>query len=228
MKHAGLILAGGKSERFSEKTIQKQFTPVAGKPLMLYAVTVFQKCPAIDSITIVAPNEWFGRIEEWINLYEISKFFQFAEAGETRQHSIFNGLKAVKELSPDKIIIHDAARPNVLVNDIEDCISASIRYDGATPVLTVNDTVYQSEDGLTISATLNRDTLFAGQTPECYDYIKYLAAHEDYYPDLANFRGSSEIAVKAGMVIAMAKGNIGNFKVTTKEDLERFEQIKGL
>jgi 2-C-methyl-D-erythritol 4-phosphate cytidylyltransferase len=221
--NAALILAGGKSERLTESAIQKQFIEIAGKPLMMYSVIAFQNYVNNKNIIIVAPREWHERIEEWIGFYEINKFLMFAEPGRSRQHSILSGLNGLRKSAPKRVIVHDAARPNVSIEDIEKCMYDESKYDGATPALSVNDTIYQSIDGVIISSTLNRDTLFAGQTPECYDYEKYLAAHEMFPNELDDFRGSSEIAVKAGMTILLTEGNIGNHKITTKSDLEQFK-----
>lgn len=213
--NAGLILAGGKGQRVISNGTPKQFIEVGGKMVISYCLKTFEECRDIDMICVVAQDQWHTRIGDYI----------FAEAGVSRQHSIFNGLKALEPYTPRYVVIHDAARPLVTADDISGCIRASAGYDGATPALPVNETVYRSFNGKTIASTLNRDELFIGQTPECYDFGPYLAAHETYADMLANFRGSSEIAVNAGMKIALAKGSRDNFKITHDADLERFKAI---
>ncbi|MCL1966759.1 MAG: 2-C-methyl-D-erythritol 4-phosphate cytidylyltransferase, partial [Fibromonadales bacterium] len=105
--------------------------------------------------------------------------------------------------------------------DICNCIDESKGYDGATPTVPLTETVYKSEDGVTITAILNRDELLAGQTPECYNYAKYLKAHKiASYTELSEIRGSSQMAAKAGMKIHLYKGNPQNFKVTDIVDFE--------
>jgi 2-C-methyl-D-erythritol 4-phosphate cytidylyltransferase len=147
----------------------------------------------------------------------------YAKPGISRQHSIHSGLLALKRYGPARVVIHDAARPLVTARDITASVRAAAGFDGATPVLPVTDTIYGSADGKTIDKTLCRDGLFAGQTPECYDFEKYLAAHEKLTDDeMSRIRGSSELAARFGMRIALAKGNPDNFKVTTNADLERF------
>jgi 2-C-methyl-D-erythritol 4-phosphate cytidylyltransferase len=124
------------------------------------------------------------------------------------------------------VVIHDAARPLVTAEDIERCLDAMEGYDGATPALPVSDTVYQSEDGRVISSLLNRDWLYAGQTPECYDFEKYLKAHGPLNgPELARIRGGSEIAFMSGMSIALCEGNPMNFKVTDDAGMAVFQSI---
>jgi len=217
----GIILAGGLSERLNELGAPKQFIEINGVPLIVYCLRMFERCASIDAFAIVAPEPWQEQIRKWLEKYGIGKFKMFALPGRTRQHSIYNGLLAVQPLQPEYVVIHDAARPLVTEQDIRNCIDESKGYDGATPAVSLNETVYLSEDGATITALLNRDKLLSGQTPECYDYPKYLKAHKTLTDaEIGDIRGSSEIAVKTGMKIHLYKGNPQNFKVTTIVDFE--------
>ena len=126
----------------------------------------------------------------------------------------------------DNIIIHDAARPFVSEDMIADCFNALDKYDGAMPVLPMNDTVYFSRTGTRVDELLNRNTIFAGQAPEAFRYKKYLAANEALLPDkIMHIKGSTEPAVMAGMDVAMIPGDQRNFKVTNKVDFELAEEI---
>jgi 2-C-methyl-D-erythritol 4-phosphate cytidylyltransferase len=214
--NAGLLLAGGKGERLASD-IPKQCIELGGRPLMSYALSVLEKCADIDLICVVIAGQYRNLL---------NGDYVFALPGKSRQHSVYNGLSALSRYSPKLVVVHDAARPLVTADDISGCIRASDGYDGATPALPVSDTVYRSADGRAITALLNRDELFTGQTPECYDFEKYLNAHKNLSDgELSGIRGSSEIAVKSGMRIALCKGNADNFKVTTNADLERFRMI---
>jgi 2-C-methyl-D-erythritol 4-phosphate cytidylyltransferase len=213
--NAGLILAGGIGARVKGYDSPKQYIEVGGKTIISYVLDVFNKSPYIDIICIIANIQWHSLIGDYI----------FAEPGVSRQHSIYNGLRTLQQYSPKWVVIHDSARPCITAGDIGCLIKSAEEYDGATPTLPVNETIYYSFNGKTIASTLARDQIFVGQTPECYDFEKYLAAHEQFYEMLGEFRGSSTIAVNAGMKIARADGNIGNFKITTNADLERFREI---
>lgn len=213
--NAGLILAGGIGARVKGYGTPKQYLEVGGKMVISYVLQTFEKCPDIDIICVVADKQWRSFIGDYV----------FAEPGISRQHSIYNGLKALQEYAPKWVVIHDAARPCVTVGDVHCLIKTALAYDGATPTLPVNETIYYSFNGKTIASTLARDQIFVGQTPECYDFEKYLAAHELFYEMFADFRGSSTIAVNAGMKIARAEGNVSNFKITNNADLERFREI---
>jgi 2-C-methyl-D-erythritol 4-phosphate cytidylyltransferase len=215
--NAGLILAGGKGERLPGHDNPKQFIEVGGKALICYCLQAFEQCPDISLICVVIAED---------RRDILSGACICAGPGKSRQHSSYNGLLALKRYNPTRVVIHDAARPLVTAMDITALIRAADGCDGATPVLPVTDTIYRSTDGKTIGGALNRDELFAGQTPECYDFKKYLAGHEKLTDDeLFKIRGGSELAARFGMRIALAKGNPCNFKVTTNADLERFRAM---
>ena len=167
-------------------------------------------------------------MEEYAKKYGVTKICGYAPAGETRQHSIYNGLKCIDKNAHDTdiVIVHDAARPLVSNQIISDCIKGAKECDGAMPVISVKDTVYQSADGMQIDRLLKRSELFAGQAPESFDFKKYYKIHNEVSDDeIALTAGSSEIAYRHGMKIRMVKGSERNLKITTVEDLETFETI---
>ena len=93
-------------------------------------------------------------------------------------------------------------------------------------LLPMKDTVYFSGNGVSVTELLEREKIFAGQAPEAFVLGKYLAANRALLPErILTIKGSTEPAVLAGMDISMIPGDEGNFKVTTKADLERYEGI---
>ncbi len=128
----------------------------------------------------------------------------------------------------DNVIIHDAARPFVTVENIDECLSALESHDGAMPVLPMKDTVYFSRNGQKVDELLNRSCIYAGQAPEAFRFEKYMAANEELLPDkILLIRGSTEPAIMAGMDVALIPGDQRNFKITNDADLERARQIIG-
>lgn len=219
--NTAIILAGGTGTRLGAD-IPKQYIEVKGKPIISYCLHKFEDNLNIDSIIIVAAKDWQSYIKEQITKEKITKFAGFAEAGSSRQHSIVNGIRAI-EAREGKIIIHDAARPNVSDQTISMCMSGLDEADGVMPVLPVKDTVYYSESGDQISSLLNRDKLFAGQAPEAFCLERYRAIHEGLTEEkLALIRGSSEIAYNNGLRVKLIPGDEHNYKITTVADLEKF------
>ncbi len=225
--NTAIILAGGVGSRMGVDR-PKQYLVVKDKPIIVYCLDIFEKHKNIDNIIIVVSDEWKDYVQENVEKYGITKVKGYAPAGRTRQHSIYNGLLSTEKNTEgtDVVIIHDAARPLVSDKIIDDCLTGAIEDDGAMPVISVKDTIYQSKDGKSIDNLLKRSELFAGQAPESFDFKKYLDIHNSVSDDeIATTAGSSEIAYRHGMKIRLVEGSERNFKITTIEDLETFETI---
>ena len=225
--NTAIILAGGVGSRMGVDR-PKQFLMVQDKPIISYCLDIFQNHDEIDSVVVVVSEQWQDFVEEYAAKYGVTKIKGYAPAGKARQHSIYNGLKCIDENVPDSdiVIVHDAARPLVSDQIISDCIKGATDYDGAMPVISVKDTVYQSKDGEEIGCLLKRSELFAGQAPESFKFRKYFDIHNPVTDEeIGATAGSSEIAYRHGMEIRMVKGSERNLKITTIEDLETFETI---
>lgn len=221
-----LILAGGCGSRFGGE-IPKQYIKAAGKPVISYCLKTFGEHEEIDGIQVVAEEEWRLFIQECANAEGCRKLRGFSMPGKNRQLSIWNGLKDVLEYGceEDVVIVHDAARPLVSARIISDCLRTCKEYDGALTTIPVKDTVYYGRDGK-IESLLDRDRLMAGQAPEAFRIGPYYRANEMLLPDkILQINGSTEPAVLAGLHIGCVAGEEKNFKVTTREDLVRLEQI---
>lgn len=219
--NTALILAGGTGVRLG-LDIPKQYIEVNGKPIITYCLSKMDKNSNIDSIIIVAAKDWQAYIMDQITKENISKFYTFADAGSSRQHSIVNGMKVIPD-KEGKILIHDSARPNVSMQTIDMCMNGLDEADGVMPVLPVKDTVYYSEDGVQITSLLNREKLFAGQAPEAFNLKKYWDIHKGLTEsELSKVKGSSEIAYKNGLLVKLIPGDEHNYKITTITDLEKF------
>ena len=224
-----LILSGGTGSRIGGD-IPKQYIEVHGRPIIGYCLEIIALHEMIDAVQIVADRSWQDFILEHMKgtVFE-QKFKGFTVPGENRQLSIWNGLKSIKEYASDQdlIFIHDAARPMISHDLISRCLEAAAGYDGVIPVLPMKDTVYLSEDGEKITSLLNRSQIFAGQAPEVFALGAYYHANEVLLPEkILKINGSTEPAIMAGMKIKMIPGDERNFKITTKEDMKRFEEMQ--
>lgn len=220
--NAALILAGGIGSRMGGGDCPKQYIMLRGRPVIDYSLCVLQRHEQIDYIVIVAAETWREFLDQWLRHSGIDKFAGYAQPGETRQHSIFNGLEQIKKTIPNtqKVIIHDAARPILPVELITECLKGLDEAEGVMPVLPLKDTCYQSEDGRHITGFLSRSQLFAGQAPEAFRFPRYLELHYQMPEEmLRQISGSSEMAYKNGMDILMIPGSEQNIKITTRKDL---------
>ena len=229
-----IILSGGRGTRLG-LDMPKQYYEVNKRPIIRYVIETIEQSDKIDGFVIVIADEWKDYVRELISVS--NKFIGFALPGENRQLSIYSGLCYLKNILMEKkaqeeidlnwddvvVLIQDAARPNTSINLIEQCLDLKEDEDGAMPVLPMKDTVYLSEDGMRVSALLERRQVFAGQAPESFRFGKYLAANEALLPgEILKINGSTEPAILSGMQIKMIPGDEKNYKITTEIDLKKF------
>ena len=160
-----IILSGGVGSRLGAN-LPKQYLDINGKTILSYCLETFEFHQSIDKIVVVAAKEYHSLVLSEVNKYGIKKFFCITEAGESRQHSILNGLTAIKELAKDLsdkdvVLIHDGVRPNVTKAVIDACLDFD-GYDGALPIIKPQDTIFFSEDAKEIGGLLDRSKLFSG------------------------------------------------------------------
>ncbi len=222
-----LILSGGTGTRMGTD-IPKQYIKINGRPVISYCMERLFSHEGIDAVQIVADSMWRETISEMKEKVAWRKFRGFSEPGENRQLSILNGLEDIRGYAQegDYVLVHDAARPLLSKALITGCLDAVKGHDGALPVLPVKDTVYASTDGKRICSLLKREEIFAGQAPEVFVIGKYYEANRRLTAEeVLKINGSTEPAVMAGMDIVMIPGDERNFKITTREDMERFCEI---
>ena len=229
-----LILSGGTGTRLGGD-IPKQYIKVRGRMLIAFCLDMFAAHDRIDGIWIVAAEGWQEEIIRECRLCGIPEdsLKGFSLPGQTRQLSILNGLRDIEKYAGSLcnndnddavVVIHDAARPNLTAKYVDRCLDALEGFDGVMPVLPMKDTVYYSEDGKSVDSLLDRGRIYAGQAPEVYRLNSYLRANEKLLPDeILKINGSTEPAVLAGLKVAMIPGDENNYKVTTKDDMSRFE-----
>lgn len=223
-----MVLSGGIGSRFGTD-IPKQYIEICGRPVISYCIEALAGHVGIDSIQVVAAQQWHELVLRSIKEYDYDgKFRGFSCPGENRQLSIYNGLKDIRDYAVDSdvVLIHDAARPLLSARIITGCLNAITGHDGVLPVLSVKDAVYKSTDGIKICGLLNRNEIYVGQAPEAFRIGSYYEANECLLPDkIRSVNGSTEPAVMAGMDIVVIPGDEENIKITTRGDLQRIAEI---
>lgn len=229
-----LVLSGGTGTRLGSNT-PKQYIKCNDTMIITYCLKTFSECNIVDGIWIVCNSDWRDAIiADYARICGASKILGFSSPGSTRQLSILNGLNDIDKYISESttntvtdsdpiVIIHDAARPNITEKLIVSGITSLNSHDGAMPVLPMKDTVYLSEDSKSVSSLLDRSKVYAGQAPEFFKLKKYLEANTTLLPDkIMSINGSTEPAIMAGLNVAMISGDERNYKITTKEDLDKF------
>lgn len=225
----GIVLSGGTGSRIGG-SVPKQYIEVKGKRVIYHSLDVMMLSKFIDKICIVADSEWRETIVEETASELRDKIIGFADPGSNRQLSILNAMKYIKQTlgettDKDTVFIHDAARPYLTEEMIEEYTKAIKGHDGVLPVLPMKDTVYMSEDGYAVSGLCDRSKIFAGQAPEVFVFNKYYDANIRLMPDaIHEIHGSAEPAIMAGMDVLMVEGCEQNIKITTQSDLDNFRR----
>lgn len=218
-----IVFAGGSGVRMGAN-IPKQFLEICGKPVLAHTLELFQKHHEIDGIWIVAAKENFGRVNEIVSKYGITKYLGVAEGGASAQESIYNGLKAVaaQESVDTIVLLHDGVRPYVLPEVISANIESVKKNGNAVTFTPCFETLVISQDGRHISDIPPRRMSYSAQAPQSFRLGDILAAHEKIrqmpggYTDMVD---QATICWKLGIPINLVLGNRGNIKVTTPEDL---------
>ena len=213
-----LIVAAGRGQRFGAAA-PKQYVDLAGKPVLRHSLEIFLRHPRVAGVRVVIHAD--DRV-----LYESAAagltLLAPTTGGATRQESVRRGLESLKDLRPDNVLIHDAARPLIDAGLIDRMVGALERAPGAIPALPVADTVKRAADGHIVE-TLDRRNLWRAQTPQAFRYGDIMAAH------LAaagrELTDDAAVAEAAGLAVALVEGTEENFKVTTEADLRRAQQM---
>jgi len=218
MKIVALIAAAGLGKRMNAK-ISKPFIPIFGKPILAYTIEKFEQCKFIEKIyLIVNPEERDFCSKDIILKYNFSKVQELIEGGETRQDSVYNGLKV---LGPDTdiVVIHDGVRPLVEKTIIQESIEAAQEYGAAIAAIPLKETVKKSRKDFFINETLNREEIWRAQTPQTFKYDIILSAYHQSYKDKFFATDDATIVERYGHKVKMIIGSEGNIKITTPFDI---------
>jgi len=224
---AVIVVAAGRGERASSTAdaSPKQYRDLAGTPVLSRSIAAFL---GRDDISWVIPVIHAEQADRYAALdLADPRLLAPVTGGETRQASVLAGLTALSPKRPDLVLIQDAARPLVSSEVIGGVIEALKGSEAALPVVPVTDTIKRSVDGRTVSATEDRKTLFAAQTPQGFRFPQILSAHLRAGRMPREFTDDAAIAEWAGLSVALTPGSTHNLKITHPEDFARAERLLG-
>ena len=216
-KVSAIIPAAGSGRRIGS-AIRKQFLKLRGKPLLVYTLEAFERCPDIDDIILVIPREdkEFS-LKGIAEKYGISKLRRAVAGGDERQESVYNGLMTLG-CDTSIAVIHDAVRPFIGSEDISGAISLCEECGAVVTAVPVSDTVKVS-DGETVERTLDRGRLWLAQTPQVFrkDWIR--KAYREAEEQQISATDDAFLVEQLGHPIKIVQGEEQNIKITSAMDL---------
>ena len=220
MQTVALIVAAGRGKRFGA-ALPKQYACLGGIAVLRRSILAFVDHPGVDAVRVVigaADAKLYGAASEGLELLPA------VIGGETRQATVRAGLESLVELAPERVLVHDAARPLVSAALIHRVLGALEQFPAALPVLTIVDTLKRVDDTAVLGET-DRTGLARAQTPQGFRFAEILAAHRA--ARLSGYTDDTAIAAAAGLRVAWVAGEERNLKLTQPEDLSLAERLLG-
>ena len=211
-KVAAIIVAAGRGQRMGG--MEKMFAPLAGKPVLAWAVETFQKCTLIDQIIIVLDENDLGRGEELARERGWSKVTDICPGGEERQDSVAAGLGKLKDCQ--WAVIHDGARSLVTEDLIKNGLEAAEESGAAVAAVPVTDTIKMAGDDGFVLGTPPRKSLWLVQTPQVFRFDIITEAHRKAEGMATD---DASLVERLGYRVKLYMGSYDNIKITIPSDL---------
>lgn len=215
MERYAILVAGGKGLRMGGD-IPKQFLPIGGKPVLMHTIEVFRQAYPDIHIVLVLPAP---QQDYWLKLcrdYDFAVPVQIADGGETRFHSVSNGLKLIPDDADGLVGVHDGVRPFVAIETIRRCYEEAMDKGAVVPVISVVETLRQlRKDGA--SVTVPRDEYKLVQTPQTFRISLLKEAYQQSF--VPSFTDDASVVEALGKPVYLVEGNRENIKITTPADI---------
>ncbi len=217
------ILAGGLGTRLGGD-IPKPFIPVLGHPLIHYSLRLFESLPEVCAIRVAVPEVHGPALERLLAAYPRRAYRGWTPGGATRAHSSLAALRALEADRPDVVLVHDAARPLVTIEEVRALLAALPGYDGAILASPPVDTLWSSQEHR-VREIVDRGGMVRAFTPQAFPFEALKEAIEKGIEE--GFEGTDDASFvrRLGGEVAWVQGSRWNIKVTYPEDLTLVEAI---
>ena len=226
-----IIVAGGKGLRMGAD-IPKQFLPIGGRPVLMRTIERFRAYSSSLRIILVLPQAQQDYWHQLCRQYEFDIDYQLTNGGETRFHSVQNGLALIPDDADGVVGVHDGVRPFPAIEVIRRCYETVRTAKAVIPVIPVVESVRRllhdelSSKGEPVTATsvsVDRSDYRLVQTPQVFDIQLLKAANRQPYRD--TFTDDASVVESYGQAITLVEGNRENIKITTPFDLQIAEAL---
>ena len=210
-----IIVAGGKGLRMGSD-IPKQFLPVCGLPVLMRTIRRFREYSADINIILVLPKAPQAYWQSLCKEYHFDERYSIADGGETRFHSVSNGLSLIPDDAEGVVGVHDGVRPFPSIDVIAGCYETARHQGAVIPVIPVVETVRHLEGD--DSKTVSRDEYRLVQTPQTFDIQLLKRAYRQPFTPM--FTDDASVVEALGNTITLVEGNRENIRITTPFDLK--------
>ena len=221
-----IVVAGGKGLRMGSD-IPKQFLPIGDKPVLMRTLERFREYSDDLQIILVLPEAQQEYWQELCKKYDFKVEYMLANGGQTRFHSVQNGLALVPDDAEGVVGVHDGVRPFPSIEVIRNCYETARTAKAVIPVIPVVETLRHisltSHPLPLTSKTVPRDEYRLVQTPQTFDIQLLKAANRQPYND--EFTDDASVVESYGHKITLVEGNRENIKITTPYDITVAEAI---
>lgn len=217
-KYAAVVLAAGSGKRMNSK-VHKQYLCIQDKPVLYYSLKAFEDSAVDEIILVVGEGEIGYCKKEIIEKYAFSKIAAITEGGKERYHSVYEGLKKIKDA--DYVLIHDGARPFVDQDMIRRTMEAVEKYEACVVGMPVKDTIKIADDEDYAKETPDRKHVWMIQTPQAFSYPLIFDAYDEMLKneDATITDDAMVLERTKGRKVKLVEGSYRNMKITTPEDL---------
>lgn len=220
MKNYLLILAGGMGKRIKTTSIPKQFVKLNDKPIIVLTIEKFLSYDKNLEIIVIINPQHITRWEKINAKYFPDNNIINIEGGAERFHSVKNGLACIKD-EQGLVAIHDAVRPFVTEELIENCFTVALENDNAIPSITLNDSIRHLYKNT--STSVNRKEYKVIQTPQVFNIKNIKEAYEQDYEE--TFTDDAGVYEAHGHQINLIDGDYNNIKITRDIDLRLADML---
>lgn len=217
MNKAVIIVAGGIGERSGQK-IPKQFIDIHQKPIIIHSIEKFYKYDSNILITVVCHSDYIAHCQTIIQTHVSNYSIDIVAGGNTRFHSVKNGLIHLHQLNFNGIVaVHDAARPCVSSYLIKKCFDAAMEKNICIPAIPLNESIRKVSDNGSNTYVSRKDYRII-QTPQCANFsLLYNAFQQDY---IELFTDEANVLEHYGEKIYLIEGEQNNLKITYPIDFK--------
>lgn len=205
----------------------KQFLEYRGKPIVVYAIEIYQHLQEIDGIVVACLEDWIPYLRSQVEKYHLDKVVDIVSGGRKGQDSIYNGLLCASQHFPEDslVLIHDGVRPLAMEKTIIECIETAKEKGNCVVCVPAMETIVVKQSNGTLEVPERASSLLA-RAPQCFVLSDVLAAHQwALQQDKHDFVDTCTLMHQMGHPIHTVLGTIENIKITTPADYFMFRAI---